>query len=282
MGDDGVAERIAGLVAMSSGDGGRDTLIRLTCGRALSLPPLPLREDLLDEPTGEDRVLAAFVEQFAVDVSGIGDNQRARFLEVFGDNAFRVAVTIFIADFVPRVWAGCEAIGLGRPGHGEAAVDVASDPVDALLNGFAPAVAQLRELDPVTTEIVRLRGATQHNCRLCKSLRDGDALDAGGSEDLYGQIERYEAAEGLSEAHKAALRYVDALIWSPSTIPPEVAEGVRNHFSRKQGWELTLDVMRNACNKIAVALGADTPRVAAGTERYSIGEDGQPVYADIA
>lgn len=281
MGDDGLAEQISGLVAMSSGDSRRDTLIRLTCGRALALPPLPLGEDLLDEPTEEDRLLAAFTEQFAVDVSGISDNQRTRFLEVFGDKAFRIAVAIFIADFVPRVWAGCEAIGLGRPGSGTSG-EQAADPADALLNVFAPAVARLRELDPVTTEIVRLRGATQHNCRLCKSLRDGDALDAGGSEDLYRQIEQYENAEGLTDAHKAALRYVDALIWSPSTIPPETAEGVRKYFSREQAWELTLDVMRNACNKIAVALGADTPRVAAGTERYSIGEDGQPVYAEIA
>ena len=32
--------------------------------------------------------------------------------------------------------------------------------------------------------------------------------------------------------------------------------------------ELTFDVMRNASNKIAVALGADAPRVEHGTERY--------------
>jgi len=52
-----------------------------------------------------------------------------------------------------------------------------------------PAVARLRALDPVTTEVVRLRGAAQHNCRLCKSLRKGNALDAGGSESLYADIE---------------------------------------------------------------------------------------------
>jgi hypothetical protein len=37
--------------------------------------------------------------------------------------------------------------------------------------------------------------------------------------------------------------------------------------------------MRNAANKIAVALAADAPRVAEGTERYLLGTDGQPVYA---
>lgn len=268
---------------MSSGDSQLDTLIRLTCGRALSLPPLPVEVDLADESTDADRVVAAFAEQFSTDVSGIGDNQRKRLMATQGDNAFRTVVAIFIADFVPRVWAGCEALGMGKPGHYSVVEwDHESDPVDALLNGFAPAVARLHALDPVTTEIVRLRGATQHNCRLCKSLRDGQALDAGGSEEMYGQIERYESAENLTDAQKAALRYVDAMIWTPAHIEPEVAAAVRRHFSEKQAWELTLDVMRNACNKVAVSLGADAPRVASGTERYSIGDDGQPVYADIA
>lgn len=268
---------------MSSGDARLDTVIRLTCGRALSLPALPVEVDLIDGSSETEMVVAAFTEQFAVDVTGIKANQRSRFLKSLGDSAFRTAAAIFVADFVPRVWAGCEALGLRRRSNGAVASwDHDSDPVDALLNGFVPAVARLRELDPVTTEIVRLRGATQHNCRLCKSLREGNALDAGGSEDLYSQIERYESADGLGVAHKAALRYVDALIWTPSRIGSDVAAGVRKNFTEKQAWELTLDVMRNACNKIAVSLGADAPRVADGTERYLIDADGQTVYADTA
>ena len=80
-------------------------------------------------------------------------------------------------------------------------------------------------------------------------------------------------------AHKAALRYVDALIWSPSQISDEVVDGVHEHFSEKQAFELTLDVMRNAANKIAVSLAADAPRVAEGTERYEVDEAGQTVFA---
>jgi hypothetical protein len=38
-------------------------------------------------------------------------------------------------------------------------------------------------------------------------------------------------------------------------------------------------VMRNASNKIAVALRADAPRVEHGTARYYIDADGQPVYS---
>ncbi len=278
MGDERVAERIGELVAMSSGDGRLDSLTRLTCGRALSLHPVPMEVDLIDGTSESEAVVAAFAEQFAVDVSGIGKNQRKQLLSTLGDNAFRTVVMIFIADFVPRVWAGFEALGLRKHGNGgDVEWDHDTDPIDALLNGFAPAVARLRGLDPVTTEVVRLRGATQHDCRLCKSRRESGALEAGGSEDLYSQIEQYESAEALTEAQKAALRYVDALIWSPSRIDPEVAAGVRRHFSEAQAYELTLDVMRNACNKIMVSLGADAPLVEEGTELFLVDADGQTV-----
>jgi alkylhydroperoxidase family enzyme len=275
-----VADRLAGLVAMSSGDGRLDTLIRLTCGRALSLPPLPTEVDLLDEHTVGESVVAAFAEQFAIDVSGIGANQRKQLLATLGDNAFRAVTAIFIADFVPRVLAGFNALALGEPGNGgEVVWDHETDPTKALLKGFVPAVARLRAIDPVTTEVVRLRGAVQHNCRLCKSRREGNALDAGGSESLYAEIERYETSDHLSDRQKAALRYVDALIWSPSRIGPEVAAGVRTNFSEEAALELTLDVMRNACNKIMVSLGADAPRVEEGTEWFRVDAEGKTVFA---
>ena len=101
----------------------------------------------------------------------------------------------------------------------------------------------------------------------------------GGTESLYSDIEQYEASDLLDDRQKAALRYVDALIWTPSKIDADVAAGVQSHFTDAEALELTLDVMRNAANKIAVALGGDAPRVSEGTERYLLGVDGQPVYS---
>jgi alkylhydroperoxidase family enzyme len=278
--DEAIPERLARLVAMSSGDTGLDTLIRLTCGRALMLPPLPSEVDLIDGTSDEHAVVAAFAEQFTVDVSDIGRNQRKQLLSALGDNAFRVVVAIFIADFVPRVWAGLEALGMGKPGNGGTPDwDHQTDPVDALLNGFVPAVARLRALDPVTTEVVRLRGAAQHNCRLCKTRRYEDALESGGSESMYGDIEQFEGSKQLTERRKMALRYVDALIWTPSAISKDVVAGVREHFTEEEAFELTLDVMRNACNKIMVAFGADAAQVAEGTQLVRIDADGQTVVA---
>ena len=157
--------------------------------------------------------------------------------------------------------------------------DQANDPSDAVFNGFLPAVARLRGLDPLTAEVVRLRGAAQHNCRLCKSLRETTALDAGGSETLYDDISRFETSALLTDRQKAALRYVDALIWSPAHIDRGVAAAVLAYFSEAEAVELTLDVMRNASNKAAVALGADAPRVERGTEQYLLDADGQTVFS---
>jgi alkylhydroperoxidase family enzyme len=94
---------------------------------------------------------------------------------------------------------------------------------------------------------------------------------------LYGDIESFETSSRLSDRQKAALRYVDALIWTPSRISPEVLAGVREHFTEEEALELTLDVMRNACNKIMVALGADAPQVSEGTELFLVDADGQTV-----
>jgi hypothetical protein len=72
---------------------------------------------------------------------------------------------------------------------------------------------------------------------------------------------------------------VDALVWTPSTIDDDVAAGKLAHYSDAVALEITFDVMRNATNKIAVALGGDAPRIEEGTERYLLGLDGQPVYS---
>lgn len=254
-------------------------LIRGTCADALSLPALPAEATAAQPESDAESEVADFADQFSVDVSEISDDRRARLGAALGTATFPTVVQMFIADFLPRVRAGYDALGLPVDWLPEyPRWDVRADASDIVFNDLLPGVARLRDLDPITTEVVRLRGARAHNCRLCTSLREGAALDAGGSETLYGDIARFEDSDRLSDAHKAALRYADALIWTPAHIGSNVAAGVLDHFTSDQARELTLDVMRNASNKIAVALKADAPRVQQGTERYLIGADGQPVY----
>jgi alkylhydroperoxidase family enzyme len=276
-------DELTRLVALSPGDGRAAALIRRVCAQTLSLPPLPAEVALTGPGSDADAVVADFAEQFSIDVSMIGDQQRSRLWSALGDKTFGVVVQMYIADFVPRVRAGLEALGVGQRylgwADGRLAWDHTTDPSDAVFNGFLPAVARLRDLDALTSEMVRLRGAAQHNCRLCKSLRETTALDAGGSETLYGDIERFEASELLTDRQKAALRYADALIWSPGHIDRGIVAAVRAQFSDDEAAELTFDVMRNASNKVAVALAGDAPRVESGTEEYLLDANGQTVFS---
>jgi alkylhydroperoxidase family enzyme len=276
-------DELTRLVALSPGDGRAAALIRRVCAQTLWLPALPAEVAVTGPGSDADAVVADFAEQFSIDVSMIGDQQRSILWSALGDKTFGVVVQMYIADFVPRVRAGLEALGVGQRylgwADGRVAWDHTTDPSDAVFNGFLPAVARLRDLDALTSEVVRLRGAAQHNCRLCKSLRETTALGAGGSETLYGDIERFEASELLTDRQKAALRYADALIWSPGHIDRGMVAAVRAQFSDDEAAELTFDVMRNASNKVAVALAGDAPRVESGTEEYLLDANGQTVFS---
>ena len=276
-------DQLTQLVALSPGDRRVGGLVRRVCAQAVSLPSLPVEVPVSEPESDAEAVIAEFAEQFSVDVSTIAGEQRSRLWKQLGDKTFSVVLQIYIADFVPRVRAGLEALGIGKQylrwTRGPISWDHATDPSDLVFNDFLPAVARMRALDPVTSELVRLRGAAQHNCRLCKSLREGTALDAGGSETLYSDIGRYETSKFLDQRAKAALRYTDALIWTPAHLVADVVAEVRTRFSEAEAVELTFDIMRNASNKVAVSLGGDAPRVEHGTERYLLDADGQTVFS---
>ncbi|GBG40092.1 carboxymuconolactone decarboxylase family protein [Mycobacterium montefiorense] len=275
--------RLVALSPGSPGDGRLVGLARRVCAQTMSLQPLPVEVEA-DEPASEAEIVAAeFAEQFSADVSAITDDQRSRLFKSLGDSTFNVVVATYIADLLPRVRAGLEVLGVGEQylgwTRGPIEWDHASEPSDVMFNDFLPAVGAMRALDPVTSELVRLRGAAAHNCRLCKSVREGRALDAGGSETLYDDIAQFESSTLIDERAKAALRYVDALIWTPAHLDADVVAEVRARFSEAEAVEITLDIMRNASNKVAVSLKADAPRVETGTERYLLDVDGQTVFS---
>jgi hypothetical protein len=140
-------------------------------------------------------------------------------------------------------------------------------------------IAKQQALDAVTTELVRLRGARRHNCRLCQSRRTISALEAGATESMYEQIDGYQASE-LSERHKVALALTDALVTRPDEITPALAADVRRLFSPVEIAELLADVFRNSCQKVSVAFAQDAALVTEGVEYYDLGADGQIVYPD--
>ncbi|BBY25632.1 carboxymuconolactone decarboxylase family protein [Mycobacterium stomatepiae] len=275
--------QLARLVVLSPpGDARLVGLVRRVCAQTMSLPGLPVEVEVAQPASEAETVVAEFAEQFSADVSAITVEQRSLLFKTLGDSTFGVVVAMYIADFVPRVRAGLEALGVGASflgwTRGPIEWDHATDPSGEVFNEFLPAVGRMRALDPVTSELVRLRGAAAHNCRLCKSVRESRALDAGGSESLYDDIAQFEQSTLIDDRAKAALRYVDGLIWTPAHLDADVVAEVRARFSEVEAAELALDVMRNASNKIAVSLVGDAPRVSEGTETYLLDVDGQTVF----
>jgi alkylhydroperoxidase family enzyme len=218
-----------------------------------------------------DPAVVAFAEQFAVDVSEIDDEQRAAFLAATGKAGFAVVQAVYVGDVWPRVRSVLDAV-LG-PADWPAPAEEQVPDLWPLLDDFMREVARLDALDPVTTELVRLRGARQHDCRVCRSRRSVAALDAGASEETFDAVDRWETSD-LPAQVKAALALTDAMIWTPLAVPPDVVAAARAHLTEAHVVEVVLDVARNAANKIAVALRADAAEVTDGVQLFTTDAEG--------
>ena len=133
---------------------------------------------------------------------------------------------------------------------------------------YQDTVVRSRHLDPVTTEVVRLRCARQHDCRICQTLRLADAIEAGADDEFTAKIDRYETSD-LDERHKVALRLVDAFIWNPTSIDATLAAQAHAHFTDDELAELLVDITKWSTQKIHVMLGTD------GTDRLATDERGR-------
>jgi len=220
---------------------------------------------------GHDAV-SEFAEQLALDVGSMDDVQRGAFFAAVGDQAFAVVQRIYIHDFVPRVQRVLDDV-FGPSDWTSPVVEPVETSYDEsntwpLLEEFMVAVARLRSLDATNTELVRLRGARLHDCAVCKSRRSQDAIDAGATSSEFAAVDDW-ASSDLAVPVKAALGLTDALV-----LGTPVPAGVRDVLTDAQVVEVVLDVMRNAANKIAVALGADAATVTDGVELFTTDVDG--------
>ena len=220
--------------------------------------------------------ILGFAEQCSLDVSAVSDEQRARFLSAAGPAAGDLAAALWVGDVVPRTRAALDA--LAGPGPWPEP-DAAPGSLDlwGALDGLIRTVPALGELDPVTSELVRLRVARQHRCRLCMSIRSRPALLAGADDADFEAVDDHADSE-LPALARAALAFCDAMLWTPGRIGPAVVSDLAHEATPAQQVELVLDITRNSLNKIAVALGADAAHVAEGVELYDVEPDGSLVY----
>jgi AhpD family alkylhydroperoxidase len=173
-----------------------------------------------------------------------------------------------MSDREPRVRLSANGDGAIAP--------VLADALDA----FAAAAMRAQAVDPVTTELVRLRCAGYHDCRICGSLRLEDARQRGVDEEMAAKVARYEASD-LPERAKVALRLADAVIIDPSTADRALAAQVHEHFSDEQIAELLFDIMKWSRQKERVALRLEAPPWE-GTNTFSFDDSGNHVLGEPA
>lgn len=229
-----------------------------------------------------ERAAVAFAEQMSFDVASVGESDRSALFAGLGGAAVFFVQGAWVADFLPRVHFALDALfgdsdwsgGRVTDGDARSGPETGAEALAAALDALIRRVPGLDALDPITTELVRLLGARRHRCRLCQSLRSRSALAAGADDAVFAAVDAY-ATSDLGDAPKAALAFAEAMVGVPGRVLPAHAAAVAAHFAPAARVELVLDVMRNATNKVAVALAADAPHVETGYEIYDVGPDGE-------
>ncbi|WP_409332153.1 carboxymuconolactone decarboxylase family protein [Trujillonella humicola] len=228
-----------------------------------------------DDPVVADCV--EFAEQFVLDVAGVGEVQRERLRRHLGGPALTDLVRAFhVVEYGLRLELASARLFDGpllAGSPGPAGPD--GDPSTALraaTTDFQDAAVRGRALDPVLTELVRLRCARTHGCRICQTLRLADAREAGVDDAMTAAVDRYESSD-LAERSKAALRVADAVVLLPSGLTAEVVAGVHGQLGAEELAELCLDVTKWSTQKVHVALGTD------GAERLPLNEQGVSFFS---
>src|SRR3954447_2917983 len=109
-----------------------------------------------------DPAIATFASQFVVDVGAITDDSRQAATSALLADAFEFVQLLYVFDWSTRLRYACRQLFDVDPLTGDA------QPESSLwkaLEAMFTTVARLRALDPLTTELVRLRGARAHRCR---------------------------------------------------------------------------------------------------------------------
>jgi AhpD family alkylhydroperoxidase len=211
-----------------------------------------------DDP-GPAAGYAALVEQFVVYSPGIGARHREDALAALPAEVdlgvFLHAV--YVADQLAR-----QRLALGRlfgpldEAPAEPAPAPGADDLPAAVREVHAAAMRLVALDPVTTELARLRAADYHHCRICAAVRLVSAAEAGADETFLDQRRDFESS-ALSDAQKAALRLTDAYMADPGGIGQALVDDVCSHFTEAQIVELLLDVSAFNLQKVYVTLEID-------------------------
>ena len=231
-----------------------------------------------------ERAALALTEQFVIDVTGVLTGPLAAAAGVLGAEVGPFVQALYVLDVGQRIdmVLGAlieESITTDSWAWG-AAGEIPADPMAAIMEMLA-AVGRLQTVDPVTKELVRLRGARLHQCRRCQSVRSVAALNAGAEDELLSSDDPASVG-GLTAGTIAALDLVDATFVGPPSVDRGLCERLTENYDTVELVEIASYLMRNACNKIPVAFGVDDAVVDEGFEYQIIDISGITVTVDAS
>jgi alkylhydroperoxidase family enzyme len=120
-------------------------------------------------------------------------------------------------------------------------LETASNPRPELFAAMAELEQKLkanRTLPERLIELVRLRIAFHNQCRPCMSIRYGEAVDDGLTEDLVCSLEKPYEAEGMTAAERVAVAFADRFASNHLSIDGELLARLAEHFDQGQIAEL--------------------------------------------
>jgi alkylhydroperoxidase family enzyme len=95
-----------------------------------------------------------------------------------------------------------------------------------------------RTLPERLIELVRLRIAFHNQCRPCMSIRYGDAVDDGLTEDLVCALEKPQEAAGMTDPERLAVVFADRFASNHLSIDAGLIAQLTEHFHPGQIAEL--------------------------------------------
>lgn len=120
------------------------------------------------------------------------------------------------------------------------------------------AAASSGALEPGLVELVKVRASQLNRCAHCLEMHTKEARAMGESDDRLDLVAAWQEAPVFSARERAALRWCEELtLIAQRTVPDDLYEEVRSHFSEDELCQLSLAILViNSWNRLAVAFRA--------------------------
>jgi AhpD family alkylhydroperoxidase len=104
-------------------------------------------------------------------------------------------------------------------------------------------------------ELVKIRASQINGCAFCIDMHTKDARAAGESEQRIYALNAWRETSFYNDRERGALARVEGLTRLDASVPDELYEQVRGHFTEKELVDLTWAVAAiNAWNRVAISM----------------------------